>query len=114
MVEALQGKLVPLPLYDLPDYSYSCSLQGESYILRFIYNTRMKLYTLYLYDLDRTPIIEGVALVPNYPVMADYAISGLTGRFIMFPKEDIESLPYQQYPESLSKYYYLIYFHKDT
>lgn len=102
-------KYVALPLFSDADYEYSIALQGDSYILRFIYNERMQLYTISLYDADRNPIVLGEALVPNYPMFFEYAIYPLTGYFFMEEKASIISEPYKVYPDSVDQYYSLYY-----
>lgn len=105
----MTDKYVSLPLFPDADYDYGIALQGNSYILRFIYNERMKLYTISLYDADNNPIVVGEALVPNYPIFFEYALYPLTGYFWMEEKANIVSQPYQTYPENIDEYYNLYY-----
>jgi len=101
---------VDIPLFDLPYYDMSISLEGNSYSLEFMYNTRMELYTFSLYGVDKSPIILGEALVPNHPLFADYAISDMTGFFLLLPKEEVvDTEPYKRYPDKLFKYYDFVY-----
>lgn len=102
-------KYVNLPLFSDAEYEYSIALQGLSYILRFIYNERMKLYTLNLYDADRNPIVLGEALVPSYPIFFDYAISPLSGYFYLSEKANVQSEPYKIYPDKLATHYNFYY-----
>lgn len=102
-------KYVSLPLFSDAYYEYGIALQGGSYILRFIYNERMKLYTLSLLSADLVPIVMGEALVPNYPVFFEYATYPLTGYFYMYEKANIISEPYKVYPENINEYYELVY-----
>lgn len=102
-------KYVDIPLINYPFYDLSVSLEGNSYILEFSYNSRMELYTFSLYDADRTAIILGEALVPDYPLFLDYAIPDLSGYFLLFKKENLDSHPYKEYPQNLADYYYFVY-----
>lgn len=106
-------KYVSLPLFSDPDYEYSIALQGNSYILRFIYNERMQRYTLSLYDADRNPIVLGEALVPSYPLFFDYAILPLTGYFYLEENSLMVSEAYKVYPDSLDQYYSMFYIYDD-
>lgn len=106
-------KYVSLPLFPDADYEYSIALQGESYILRFIYNERMQLYTISLFDADSNPIVAGEALVPSHPIFLDYAIYPLTGYFYMEEKANILSEPYKTYPDQIDQYYWLYYIYDD-
>lgn len=102
---------VDIPIQDEVFYDLSISLEGVSYILEFTYNERIKLYTLSLYDSDKTPIVLGVALVPEYPILLDYAIPNLNGYFLLTRKPiniNIQE-PYKTYPDQLAEYYYLVY-----
>ena len=100
---------VDIPIIDEPFYNLSISLQGNSYIIEFTYNERMSLYTLSLYDAERNPIVLGVGLVPEYPILLDYAIPEMTGYFLLTRKPTNISEPYKLYPDQLSQYYYLVY-----
>jgi hypothetical protein len=100
---------VPLPLYDEEDYSYSVSLEENSYTLRFIYSERSSLYFLSLYDEDDVLIIGGLALTPNYPLLLDYPLPNLTGWLWMQEISKIISQPYKVYPDKISQYYTLSY-----
>lgn len=100
---------VDVPLLDEPFYDLSISLEGNSYIIEFTYNERMSLYTLSLYDAERNPIVLGVGLVPEYPILLDYAIPNMTGYFLLTRKPTNISEPYKVYPDQLAQYYYLCY-----
>ncbi len=100
---------VDIPLLDEPFYDLSISLEGNSYIVEFTYNERMSLHTLSLYDAERNPIVLGVGLVPEYPILLDYAIPNMTGYFLLTRKPSNISEPYKVYPDQLSQYYYLVY-----
>ena len=103
---------VTMPLFGDPFYTYTISLQGESYIFEFLYNERAKLYFISLYNADNVPIILGEALVPNYPIFEDYATFPLTGFLWMEEKADIISEPYKAYPEAIDQYYNLFYLYE--
>lgn len=100
---------INLPLYSDPYYSYAVSLQGTSYIVELIYNERCSLYFMNLLTADSVPILEGVGVVPSYPVALDYALFPLTGWFWLEPKEILLSEPYKAYPDKLDQYYNFYY-----
>ena len=104
---------VPLPLDASPFYSYSVSLQGNSYALEFVYNTRMKLYVFNLYDADKAPVVLGQALVPNSPLLVGYSIPSLSGFFVLTEKGTTLVEAYKQYPESISTYYDFLYIYSE-
>lgn len=100
---------VNIPLFADPFYSYSISLEGNSYILQFLYNERAELYYLSLFDVENNPLVQGEALVPNYPIFKDYAILALNGWFWLEEKADIITEPYKTYPDKLNEYYNMYY-----
>ena len=106
---------VSLPLYDDESYyKYSIALEGTSYRLQFLYNSKMQMYTLTLFTADDEVIVEGVGLVPNYPIMANYVIEGLTGYFLLAPKGTSGVEYYKLYPRNLGKYYDLTYVYPNS
>lgn len=106
-------KYVSIPLFSDVDYEYSIALQGNSYVLRFIYNERMRLYTISLYDADSNPIIIGEALVPSYPIFFEYAIYPLTGYFYLEEKANLVSEAYKLYPDKIDQYYSMFYIYNE-
>ena len=94
-----------LPLYSDASYQYGVSLESNSYVLVFNYNERCKLYFLSLLESDLTPIVQGIALTPSYPIMIDYPIENLSGWFWLEPKSELLSEPYKLYPENIDQYY---------
>lgn len=96
---------VVIPLYEDADYSYTISLQGDSYTFRLYYNERAELWFFDLSDSDNAHIISGEGFVPSYPIALDYAISPLTGYFWLEPIGTINSEKYKEFPFELSQYY---------
>lgn len=105
----MADKYVNLPLFSDADYEYAVALEGVSYVLRFIFNERMQLYTLNLYDANRNPIVLGEALVPSYPLFFDYALLPLSGYFYMEERANIISEAYKVYPDRVDLYYNFYY-----
>lgn len=105
----MANHFLSMPLFSDPYYTYTIAFQGNSYILEFIYNERSQLYFINLYDADNNPIVLGEALVPNYPIFADYALFPLTGFIWMEEKANITGEPYKTYPDSIDQYYNLYY-----
>lgn len=102
-------RYVSLVLSEEPFYEYSVSLEGNSYILQFVYNERAQLYFLSLLTAEREPVVLGEALVPSYPIFIDYALPALTGYFYLQQKATIVSEPYKTYPDKINEYYDLFY-----
>lgn len=100
---------VDIPLSPDPFYELSISLEGNSYIIEFVYNERSQLYFMNLYNSDREAIVLGQALIPEYPIMLDYNLPNLSGYFWMLKKATLVSEPYKTYPDSIHQYYDLVY-----
>lgn len=100
---------VDIPLSADPFYELTISLEGNSYILEFVYNERAKLYFLNLYDSDRQPIVLSQAMIPEYPILLDYNLPNLSGSFWLLKKATLISEPYKDYPDSINQYYDFVY-----
>lgn len=100
---------VNIPLFADPFYSYSISLEGNSYTLQFLYNERAQLYFLSMLDAENNPVVLGEAVVPTYPIFRDYALPLLSGWFWLEEKANILSEPYKVYPDKLNEYYNMYY-----
>lgn len=99
---------VSMPLYEDSDYEYQISLEGNAYTFRIYYNSRC---TQWFFDLTRDngeSVVLGEALVPLYPILADYAIPDLSGFLFLEPiGESLEK--YRTAPFELYKWYRLFY-----
>ena len=59
-----------------PDYNDSLSrvvLDGKEYLIRFTYNATGDYWTFGLYEIDETPLVLGVKIVPNFPLTYFYS-----------------------------------------
>jgi hypothetical protein len=106
-------RYVDVPLFSDFHYTYSITLEGNSYNLEFLYNERMELYTLTMYSADGSLLVAGHAVVPNYPIFGDYALPDLDGFFFMEPISEIEAEAYKTYPAQIHKYYRMVYLYDD-
>lgn len=109
----MTARYVDLPLFDDPYYGYSITLEGNSYNLEFLYNERMGLYTLSLFDAEGVSLIRGQAVVPDYPMLKDYALENLSGFFWLEEISNLQDEAYKKYPTYLSKYYRMFYIYDD-
>lgn len=105
----MANNYVSLPLSDEPFYEYSVSLEGNSYILQFVYNERAQLYFLNLYTAERVAVVLGEAFVPTYPMFTDYALPNLTGYFCLQENASITGEPYKEFPDKINEYYSFFY-----
>lgn len=81
-----------LPLFSESDYSYSISLEGQSFKFNFRWIARASQWIMNIYFEDGTPLLLGYALVAQYPMGVDYVLTrvvdtaglvGLTGYFVL-------------------------------
>jgi hypothetical protein len=96
---------VDLPLYSDPFYSYSVSLENITYSVEIRYYQRDGIWRMSLFLEDQTPIAQGIALVPEYPILQDYNIEGMSGFFWLYPIPSIKTEKYVEDPEHLDQYY---------
>lgn len=109
----MSTQYVVMPLFEDAFYSYSISLQDETYVVSVQYNERSEQWLLNLADADSVPIFSGVGLVPLYPIALDYAIFPLTGFFWLEPIAEINAEQYKMYPEQLNQYYRMYYIYEE-
>lgn len=73
---------------EVPDMNDSFSrivLQGTSYFIRFTYNHSMDCWNFGLYDMQKEPIIQGIKMIPNYPLTRSYTTANIpNGQFRVF------------------------------
>jgi hypothetical protein len=74
-------------MYVDPDYQYSVSIEGVNRIFRFVWNERNTSWHLDISNDDGTVIVRGLRLVPQTPLLGDYAASALdiTGYLVLLP-----------------------------
>lgn len=53
----------------LSDYRQTTTLDGRDYILRFLFNQREATWFLSVFDEQEDPIVEGVKIVANWPLL---------------------------------------------
>lgn len=94
----------PLPLFNEWDYEYQVSLEGNAYSLRIYYNERIKGWCFDLSVEGGASIVNGLRLVPYYPILQDYVTPNLTGFMWLEPIGDsLEK--FREEPENLYKWF---------
>jgi len=71
---------------EVPDYNDAFSrvaLDGRQYLLRTTYNASADRWSFGLYDMQKSPIVQGIRIVPKFPlnlhVVDDRMPNGLFG-----------------------------------
>jgi hypothetical protein len=74
----------------VPDYNDSFSkveLDGKEYLLRFTWSDTTQRWTFGIFTVLREPIVEGVKVVPHFPLLLQYIDDRLpTGIFGVYTK----------------------------
>lgn len=78
---------IELPLFLEEKYRYGISLEGISWQFTFYWNGRCGQWHMDIRKEDQTPLVLGIALVAQYPMLVDYNLEeqGLTGYFLLMP-----------------------------
>ena len=61
--------MLMLPTFNAPAYSYTIALEGRDYVLRFVYSERCGDWHLSIFDADESPIVTGIRVVSNFPLL---------------------------------------------
>jgi hypothetical protein len=97
---------------DMNDSISRLSIDGKEYGLRFTYNEKYDYWNFGLYDWNNNPIIAGVKIVPNFPLLhffsttdlpdgvfgcvskmetvGRYAFKNKNAEFVYLPNEELE------------------------
>jgi hypothetical protein len=78
---------VELPLFTDLKYRYGISLEGVAWQFTFYWNSRAKQWHMDILREDQTPLVLGIPMVSQYPMLSDYNLeeSGLNGYFLLMP-----------------------------
>lgn len=78
---------IELPLFTEEKYRYGISLEGISWQFTFYWNGRAMQWHMDIRREDQTPLVLGVPIVTQYPMLVDYNLEeqGLTGYFLLMP-----------------------------
>lgn len=68
----------------LPDQTLHATLDGQPVTIRLLWNERFKHWTMNLSDRQGAPIIAGVRLTRDYPLISRFNLSSLAGDFIFY------------------------------
>lgn len=76
-----------MPLYQDAPYRYTINLEGRQRNVAFYWNEREGFWMMDVKNADNTPVIDGMKLVAQYPLAADYRLElkALTGYFLLLP-----------------------------
>lgn len=69
--------LVTITMYDTASFSESVTLDGNEYRLRFYWNTRGQFWSMDIADANNNPLVSGVKLIANFPLLIQHTEEGL-------------------------------------
>ncbi len=102
---------IELPLYNDPYFSYDIDLQGTNRKLTFRWNERASSWHFDIIHDTGEPVVLGVRMVKNYPMLIDYELTGfgLNGYFALVDAGEYKSGKLSTSPEALVQWYRLFY-----
>lgn len=100
-----------ITLFEDPDYEFTVSLQRTAFRIRLYYIEREQRWAMDLMYGDRTPIVNGAAVVADYPMFLEYYIPNFPGFFWFEPVGKIGGQALGN-PFELSDYYRMIYYYE--
>lgn len=56
----------------VPYFRQKTKLEGREYVLDFAYNQRIQRWHLSIFDEEETPLVQGLKLVVNWPLLRHY------------------------------------------
>lgn len=69
--------MVVIPVKNDPSHEFSIVLDGVSYVLRFIWNTRFEYWAMNISDRDGNSIVDGIRVVSDYGLTEQLTVNGL-------------------------------------
>lgn len=109
--------ITELPLFsDAERYVYGTNIENQSKQLEFYWNSRSSQWHMDIRNEDQTVVVQGVALVVEYPILVDHPMEefGLTGYFLLLPNIVNDPPPPDAGLEVLPMYYDLFYVYLTT
>lgn len=82
-----QTVITELPLFTDLRYRYGAPIEGQQKQFTFYWNSRSRQWHMDILNEDQTPVVLGVPLVAQYPMLADHPMRDnlLTGYFVLLP-----------------------------
>lgn len=65
-----------IPFKEPASWREQITLDGSIFVLEFYWNALNEFWNMNIYDRDLNPIIYGITIVPNYPLLAQYSVLG--------------------------------------
>lgn len=107
--------IIQLPLFTDVYHEYSLPLEDDNFILTFLWQERTSSWYMDIRKDDLTPVVLGIRLVIDFPILADYKLKdfGLNGYFVLEDKGQYISNKLSTSPEALADNYQLFYLYPE-
>jgi hypothetical protein len=101
-------KIIKLPLYNDTAYSYSIALEGNTFVLDFLFlRSRLNSWIITIKNSNQETLVTGQRLTPNTVLFQGYRLEGLSG-FFYFESGDLSDDDFKvSTPENFYKLYYI-------
>lgn len=106
-------KILKLPLFNDTYYSYPISLEGNTYVLDFLFLERINDWTLSLKDSEQNPLVLGQRMTPDTELFFSYQVEGLSGYFLFTPISVIKPSEVSDNIQRPKDFYNLFYIYDD-
>lgn len=65
-----------IPFKEPSNWQEQIELSGVIFVLEFNWNALNEFWSMNIYNRDKQPIILGITIVPNFPLLASYTVIG--------------------------------------
>jgi len=104
-------KIVKLPVYNETYYSYSVALEGNTFVLEFLFlQSRSNSWFVTLKNSSQETLLSGQRLTPNTVLFQGYQLEGLSG-FFYFESKDLEN---EEFRVGTPRDFYTLYYIYNT
>jgi hypothetical protein len=65
-----------IPFKEPSRWQEQIELSGEIFVLEFTWNALNEFWGMTIYNRDKVPLIYGITIVPNFPLLAPFTVFG--------------------------------------
>lgn len=66
-----------IPFKEPSNWKMQITLEGEIFILEFTWNALNEFWSMDIYTRNEVPLIYGITIVPDYPLLSTYTVEGM-------------------------------------
>jgi len=102
-----------LPLFSDAFYSFTTSLEEDTYTISILYVKRINDWVISIKDAARNTLVEGQRFTPDTPLFADCQLPGLSGFFWLTTKSGEDPSKFEDRRRNLPEYFNFYYIYED-